>query len=247
MDELKNLWHTVFGDSPDIIDAYFRLFYDPKLTATEYVDGKLAAAAYVLPAGYLVYDGNREKCAHIYAVAVYPEYRGMGFGISVTNKAVEIAKAQGYSAVVLHPAEESLFQYYEKHCGFTTAFTSCVYEKDVLYDSAELQSTDVETYMQVREKYLSDIPHIELSREILMFFTACGGALYIYDGGCAAAEIYDGTTYFCELLGSVPEQLLARFSKEEKCCINAPGEDVTTGMIHGSWPIKNGWIGLTLE
>lgn len=245
--ELKNLWHTVFCDDHSIIDEFFRIFYNPELVATEYVDGELAAAAYVMPAGYLIHNNNREKCAHIYAVAVYPEYRGRGFGISVTNKAVELAKAHGYTAVVLHPAEETLFRYYEKHCGFTTAFTSCIYEKNLLSVTSFVKSIDIDTYLHAREKYLADTPHVELGRDILTFFTSCGGKLYVYEGGCAAAETYDGTTYFREILGGVSEQRLASLSEEEKCCIHAPGDDIATGMIYGCSSIKNGWIGLTLE
>ena len=124
MDELKQLWHTVFGDDFELIDRFFDTFYSPALCATKFVGGKLCAAAYVMPVGELVYDGKREKCAHIYAVAVYPEYRGRGYGIEVTKKAAELAGKAGYTAV-LHPADEGLFGFYEIECGHTCHCYAC--------------------------------------------------------------------------------------------------------------------------
>ncbi|MBQ8830569.1 MAG: GNAT family N-acetyltransferase [Oscillospiraceae bacterium] len=228
INDLKNLWHTVFGDAPSVIDTYFNIFYSPELTAAEFIDGKLAAAAYVMPAGDLVNADSREKCAHIYAVAVYPEYRGRGLGVSVTNRAVKLAKDAGCSAVILHPANESLFGYYEKHCGFQTCFYA---SKNTLpTDASEVPEADIVTYMSVRERFLENIPHVALSYDILDFFTKCGGKLYASENGCAAVEIYDETSYFREVLGN-----------------SSPLGSIPTGMIHGSAPFKNGWMGLTLE
>jgi len=230
--ELKKLWHEVFGDAPSVIDAYFDTFYAPDLTATEYIDGELAAAAYVMPAGEL----TGEKCAHIYAVAVYPKFRGRGLGIAVTNRAVEKAKDAGYTAVILHPASESLFGYYEKHCGFHTCFYSGT--KTVAVSAAPLEETDIDTYIACREKYLKDIPHVVLSYDILDFFTKCGGKLYTSETGCAAVENIDGTLYFREALGAVGAD------NAVLCC---PDGDTPTGMIHGKADFERGWMGLTLE
>ena len=181
--ELKNLWHTVFGDAPSVIDAYFDAFYTPDLTATEFVDGELAAAAYVLPAGELVCGDCREKCAHIYAVAVYPKFRGRGLGVSVTNLATEKAKKAGFSAVVLHPAEESLFGFYEKHCGFKTCFSAS--GKSPLSGDV-LTLSETEAYIACREKFLANIPHVALNARVLDFFQKCGGLLYTSETGCSA-------------------------------------------------------------
>ncbi len=236
MTELKKLWHEVFGDAPCVIDTYFNIFYSPDLTATEYVDGELAAAAYVMPAGELVNGSLREKCAHIYAVAVYPKFRGRGLGITVTNRAVELAEKAGYTAVILHPASESLFGYYEKHCGFYTCFSSAA--KTGTASATPLKEADIETYISCRKSYLKDIPHVELSRGILDFFTKCGGKLYTSETGCAAVENIDGTLYFREALGD------AGAENAFLCC---PGSDTPTGMIHGTATFGNGWMGLTLE
>ena len=243
MENLKKLWHTVFGDAPSIIDAYFDTFYDEALTAVEFVDGKLAAAAYVMPAGYLVNGERREKCAHIYAVAVYPEFRGRGLGVSVTNKAVELAEKAGFTAIVLHPAEDSLFGYYEKHCGFSTCFSANIRAAS-LAPSDSLKETDTKTYREKREQLLQKIPHVDLSCEVLDFFQKCGGKLYVSDESCAAAESFDNMTYIREALGKTAEVPLSDNGKYTVCTV---GENIATGMIYGNRDFDNAWMGLTLE
>ena len=243
MTELKKLWHTVFGDAPSIIDAYFDTFYSPELTAAEFADGELAAAAYVMPAGELVYGRRREKCAHIYAVAVYPKFRGRGLGIAVTNRAVEKAKAAGYSAVILHPAEESLFGYYEKNCGFETCFYGNFTEIVLPEGCADKSCADIESYIACRERFLQDIPHVALSADILSFFVKCGGKLYASEAGCAAVEIIDGTAYFREMLGDA----LLGITDASDAFGSSPGTCAPVGMIHGKAPFSDGWMGLSLE
>ena len=241
--DLKHLWHTVFGDAPSVIDAYFDIFYSPDRVACEFIDGELAAAAYVMPAGELTAGDTKEKCAHIYAVAVYPKFRGRGLGISVTNRAVQLAKENGFNTVVLHPASDSLFDYYKKHCGFETCFYSKTETMPLGAVNEASLCTDINSYITCREKFLSSIPHISLNEEILTFFVNCGGKLYASDFGCAAVEVSDGTAYFREALGDVssicPEDA-------ENASLSLVGCDIPTGMIHGSAEFKFGWMGLTL-
>lgn len=241
INDLKNLWHAVFGDAPSIIDAYFDTFYSPELVACEYADEKLAAAAYVMPAGELVNGDKREKCAHIYAVAVYPEYRGRGFGVAVTNRAVELAKKAGYTAVVLHPATERLFDYYEKHCGFEPCFCEKRTELTLPASENDFPCAEIGAYIACREKLLGNTPHVALSENVLNFFVKCGGKLLVSDSGCAAVEIYDGVAYFREALGEFSQFISGN------AVVSTPGNETPTGMIHGAAPFKKGWLGLTLE
>ena len=56
---LKSLWHTVFKDDFETIDAFFSAFPMEDLAAVEFVSGQLAAAAYVLPFGDYVCGEKR--------------------------------------------------------------------------------------------------------------------------------------------------------------------------------------------
>lgn len=221
MDELKQLWHTVFGDDYELIDRFFDTFYSPALCATKFVDGKLCAAAYVMPVGELVYNGKREKCAHIYAVAVYPEYRGRGHGIEVTKKAVELAGKAGYTAV-LHPADEGLFGFYEKHCGFVTAF----YTSDVPALPNDAEKISAAQYADLREMLLQDRDHIALDVRALDYFVSTGGELYACENACFAV---DGGK-ICEYISR-----------------DAIGELKPFGMIIEEKSIKNGYFGIAFE
>lgn len=246
-DELKKLWNTVFGDAPYVIDKFFDMFYTKELTAVEYIDGKPVASAYVLPAGYLINGSIREKCAHIYAVAVSPEFRGQGLGISVTSNAVSLAKDAGFSAVVLHPASPSLFNFYKNHCGFNECFSAHTYKKSSLNYSPTHSPVDSGTYITIRESILANTPHIELTSDIFDFFQFCGGKLYVFDGGCAAVEVIGNTTYVRELLGNISDFTLPPYVNSNTCIINTIGNDTPSGMIWNSSDFQHGWLGLSLE
>lgn len=222
MEELKKLWHTVFGDDYVIINKFFDTFYSRELCAVKHLNGRLCAAAYVLPVGELICDNKREKCAHIYAVAVYPEYRGRGYGIEVTKKAAELAIKAGYTAVVLHPADEGLFGFYEKHCGFHTAFFDSV--MPAMPKKAERIS--ITAYGALRETLLQDRDHIALDERALDYFVSTGGELYASETACFAA---DGGN-ICEYISN------------EKI-----GKAKPFGMIYGEKTVKNGYFGIAFE
>ena len=250
--ELKALWHTVFHDSAPVIDEFFTAFPMDRLAVAEYCGGELAAAAYVLPFGELVLpDLSRCGCAHIYAVGVRPDMRGRGLGVEVTNKAYELAQRLGFPAVVLHPASDSLFDFYRQHCGFSTAFTACVSRTVVSHGgAAALSPVCAEEYREVRENGLSGILHIDVSPQVLSLFTKLGGRLYTFDGGCAAVEEDGETAYFRELISS-PGICAPLSSMTGLACavVSAPcaSGGVPFGMLRGAALSGSGYMGIALE
>ena len=125
----------------------------------------------------------------------------------------------------------------EKYCGFKTCFSA---DTKSGLTGENLIPTDTETYQSCREKFLKDIPHIALSRDILDFFQKCGGKLYISETGCAAVENIDGTAYYREALGGF-------CADTPNSVFSCPGRSIATGMIHESADFDFGWMGLTLE
>lgn len=132
---LKALWKTVFGDGDGDIGHFFDTWFSPDLTAVVDVGGNPVSAAYILPVGELVLPcrhsgGYPEKddaamrypAAMLYAIATLPEWRGCGYGETVTRTARAQAVKKGYPAVVLKPADEGLAGYYEKHTDFRSFF-----------------------------------------------------------------------------------------------------------------------------
>lgn len=250
---LKSLWHTVFEDDFETINAFFNAFPMKDLAATEFVDGQLAAAAYVLPFGEYVAGGKRTPCAHIYAVAVHPDYRGRGLGVSVTNKAAALAESLGYNCVVLHPAERSLFDFYEKHCGFKTCFSASNRELSITEPSEQKAlPVSAEEYRAVRERFLADIPHIDISEKVLKLFQAFGGRLYAFPDGCCAAEETPGTTFFREIIGGDEFLKLppaAQMTDNRRAVLLSPCEfgGESFGMVKGTSAFPNSWMGICLE
>jgi len=260
---LKSLWQTVFGDGPEIIDLWFDTFYRPELTAAIMAEEGPAAMAYVLPAGSL----GGLPCAHIYAVGVDPALRGRGLGIEVTRLAVEKALTAGYPAVILHPADAGLFDFYRRHCGFETLCS--VTEQTVTLPAsgnsaaAAPQRVSPAQYRLLRRRFLSSGPSVDQSEAVLSFFEACGGRLYAGENFCAAAEVWEGRACFRELLftGPLPgrELLSAMAPGAQKADLRCPalpvGQQLPFAMIYVHDGLPDGfltqqtacWPGLALE
>lgn len=223
--ELKSLWKTVFGDTDDYIERFFDTFYSPELCAVCKCGGKTAAAAYLMPVGDFVSAiGERVSCAHIYAVGVLPEYRGIGLGKAVTEKCARLGEKNGFGAVVLHPAEEGLFRFYEA-LGFYSAF-SC--GERTAIGAGERFLINPEEYRALREEYLEGIPHIDLNMRALRYFEGQGGEFYRGENFCLAMED-----------GSVKECLYPGFF--------APENGRPFGMSYGKKICTDGWLGLAFD
>ncbi len=111
---LKRLWGKSFDDTNEAIDLFFTDFFAPGDCVTADVDGKPAAALYILPAAL---RGEREDypCHYIYAAATLPEFRGRGVMTELLQFAWEVGRARGDCFSVLVPANGGLFDYYALH------------------------------------------------------------------------------------------------------------------------------------
>lgn len=116
--ELGRLWHTVFGDSKAFIDTFFRTLYAPGLACLAFSGDRLACAGYCLPGVAAL----GKTCAYIYAVATYPEYRGMGAAAMVVRDLTQHAFDSGVDIVATLPASDSLTGWYEKVLNMTPVF-----------------------------------------------------------------------------------------------------------------------------
>lgn len=200
--ELRILWQTVFGDGDAVTDAFFSTAYKPGRAAVRLEDGRIVSAAYRLPLGR--FSATGEAVRLIYAVATLPEYRSRGFGAELVREAI------GDSLCVLCPAEESLFSYYAHICGAKTVFFA-----RTLTGAADggyiVRPVSPAEYHALRERFLRDIPHVELCEDMLRYQLALssisGGGLFAAEKGneiisCAAVEVYDGKAHIKELIGS---------------------------------------------
>ncbi len=103
--QLRCLFVEAFGE-PEFADSFFQLAYAPErcLVATE---GEILGMLHWFDC---FQDGK--KLAYLYAVAVKPARQGTGIGSRLLRYTLEYLS--DYGGILLVPAEESLFSYYEK-------------------------------------------------------------------------------------------------------------------------------------
>ena len=110
--ELHRLWETVFGDPPELVQAFFDRF-PPEISGWVLRhDGKICSAAYLIPGNWYINRSEMQPAAYVYAVATDPKMRGKGFGGQLMQKISAFAEERGL-LLYTRPAEQSLFSWYE--------------------------------------------------------------------------------------------------------------------------------------
>ena len=111
---LKSICATVFGDSKKFINDFFSEFSNAGYAIVGVLDNVPISMALVLDS--ISYKG--QKGAYIYSVATLPEHRGKGFGEKIVTYSVESAKKSGCKFIAISPAEQSLYDWYDKISNF---------------------------------------------------------------------------------------------------------------------------------
>ena len=112
---LRELFTEAFGDE-GFTDLFFAKGYSPSRCLGAF-DGELLAALHWFDC---TLDG--EKAAYIYGIASFKAQRGRGIGSELIRGARDKLQELGYRQILLVPAGESLFRYYERF-GFRAAST----------------------------------------------------------------------------------------------------------------------------
>jgi len=198
---LRNIWKTVFGSDDE--DIFFRNHFDPKLCVVATVRDDPAAVGYLLPAGYISYDGLSIPCAMIYAVATLPECRNQGYGAAIVRDLIMLGRSACYPAIVLCPSGDGLFGYYSARTELRDYFF--VNEQRITIAPtnagvAGLVGVTADEYAALRKPLLAGIPHIDIKPHLLAYQDSLcrlfGGGLFRIDtpGGvsCAVVERQSG-------------------------------------------------------
>jgi len=123
-EELKELWHTVFGDDYAYINLFFKNEYSLCDTFAEIVDGKVVSVLYLLDCR-VDFNGGTYNGKYLYAAATHPDYRSRGLMGKLIIEAIDYCKNNsGIDFISLVPANDGLYDYYGKF-GFKTAFYRC--------------------------------------------------------------------------------------------------------------------------
>ena len=112
--DMIHIWQTCFGDDEDFIQSFLDHHTADECMLLYFTDNKPVAMASFLPIRIHQADDTIEG-RYVYAVATLPEYRGRGYASEILKTAKEIWQ----EPLLLSPAEDSLYTYYQKQEFFT--------------------------------------------------------------------------------------------------------------------------------
>lgn len=197
-EQLRELWHSVFGDDYEYIDAFFATYRCEDVVHTLSVGGMVVSSLYALPFT-LYYDGKGFAAAYIYAVATAPEYRGRGYMALLMRNVERLLADNGVRFIYLLPASDSLRAYYAR-LGYADCSSrvlkpfSLVDDRLVSTVLARVSSVD-EIYSSWVEWQAAAAPVVIHSRELLsMNLVSCkmqgGGCFVARQGGVPMAAAF---------------------------------------------------------
>lgn len=105
----RELWKTIFGDTDEYIDFYFREKAARSKIYSKYDGDELVSMAFFTP--YEVIYGGRECiCPCIAGVATMPEYRHRGYMRELLERGLAEAARGGSPVAFLSPANEKIYE-----------------------------------------------------------------------------------------------------------------------------------------
>ncbi len=203
-EQLRTLWHDVFGDSYEYIDAFFAAYPCGEVAHTLSIGGQVVSVLYALP--FTLYNGGENvQAAYIYAVATHPHYRGRGYMSLLMRQVEQLLSGRGVHLLFLLPATDALRGFYAR-LGY--AHCSCRDVKEYALRDGVGEDYTLEQVSSANYIYSSWVgwqrvgwPVVLHSRELIALnIASCraqgGGCYMAVQGGqpvAAAFAIKDGT------------------------------------------------------
>lgn len=257
-ENLKALWQTVFDDTKESLDYFFRNTISPERVLVVF-DGSVPVSTLYMLESDILNDGKSYSAYYIYAVCTHPDYRGKGLMKKLFQELFEIAKSRSIDYLFLVPEEEYLFGIYEK-LGFKKGFAyyeECAFKKD-FQNKTKINKTEklaYENYRNAIEQNSKNIPVAVLKESTFnSFFNSVSGEVktaFIENEGYAIYEEKDNKLTVFELFGNEKVLLSKVFENTEKEEIAlrkiAKENSVPYGMyykLNDAPEIRNGFFGI---
>lgn len=228
--QLKELFTEAFHDAW-FTELFFEKGYSPERCFAA-VENEVLAALHWFDCSL-----RGKRAAYIYGIAAFEKQRGQGIGSRLIRSALAHLE-KCYDAVLLVPAEESLFGYYERF-GFS-AVSSISQETISAGTPLPIRKLTVSEYAELRRRYL---PENGVIQE--------GPALELLEG---YADFYATDHALCAVSGKVVWELLgdqndapgilAALGKDD-AIVRTPGEGQPFAMGVGC--DKSVYFGLALD
>lgn len=118
--QVWDMWKSVFGDSDDYMEIYFRHKYRNENTLIYFENEKAASSLQMLPYRF-TFCGKEIEIYYLSGVSTLNDYRGKGYARELLLKSFEVANERNIPLVLLVPQEDWLLSFYEKF-GFSQTF-----------------------------------------------------------------------------------------------------------------------------
>ena len=228
---LRELFTEAFADA-----AFTDLFFSRGFSAERCFaafDGGLLAALHWFDCTLM-----GEKAAYVYGIAAFKSQQGRGIGSALIRAALDRLKELGYRHILLVPAGESLFRYYER---FGFRFAGTIRETEIgAGEPIPIRKLTVSEYAAARRELL---PGSGLLQEGACLDVLSGYAEFIAAEDAVAA-VSGGMIW--ELLGdeSAAPGLVAALGLE-KATVRMPGKGRPFAMALGAG--EDVYLGLALD
>ena len=150
IDDLRALWREAFGDDDAFLDHFYAYGFAPDRCRCLTIDGRVAAALYWFDCSY-----QGQPLAYLYGVATAKVFRGRGLCRALAENTHGHLKYLGYAGEILVPAEEELFQMYEK-MGYQLCSSVSEFHCSAGPEPAQLRAVDVAEYSRLRREFLPE-------------------------------------------------------------------------------------------
>ncbi len=191
--ELKALWQEAFGDTDESIDSLFGTAFSHNRSMCVIEGDEVAAALYWFDC---MHEGM--PVAYIYAVATAVKYRGRGICRRLMECTHRHLAEQGYTGVVLVPANAGLFDFY-KNIGYSVCSRIGELHCQSSGVSVPVRSLEGGEYAAVRRQLLPHGGVVQEGENLDYLLTY--GEFYGGDGFLLAARRQGNTLIGIELLG----------------------------------------------
>ena len=236
---LIELWAQCFGDPPAVVQNFFDTLWENILVFTIEDNTSMLTA---MPVRW-----QERDAAYLYAVATHPEHRGQGLCRDLMAYAEQHLLEHGYSYTTLHPAGESLYDFYGA-MGYETTFYC---EKTMFHGkhAHSVHAVSPDTYAMCRKKFCTD--GVEYPRYLLALQEHYGALVEIENLGCAALERTASGWTARELLAKDPEtsaKALCHYLHIDSIAVRMPGTEpfAMAKSLDGS-PLRRSYLGLAFE
>ena len=212
---LEQLWMDVFGDSPELIEAFFDVF-PPMVYGWIVCDWpEILTSAYLLHGNLMLRDGEITPAAYVYAVATPEVHRGKGYAGLLMRHFANLAKERSL-LLYTHPAEDSLYSWYKKTMLAAPtggAEQTLIRRTESAAQLPQLSRLTAEQYGVLRERNLQARQHVVLSDSFLRlqehFLHDNGGGFFAAGNCCVAIDRTEHNILIKELLGPEAEKTSA--------------------------------------